>query len=158
MKIVFLIAALVSFQLSYSQTLPNIEGIAFKQASDYKPAEPTVLATADYILTTPVKKDNTDRQLAFAFILKWMTGTPDFSFEVDETAVKVSKGSDDMIGLYMAAMAKYGIENPSNAKDKQLVRDNALNMVLAYCQKPENNMKMTKGLKKYAEEKAKQQQ
>ncbi|MBL7697493.1 MAG: hypothetical protein JNK79_05025 [Chitinophagaceae bacterium] len=155
MKIVSLIAALICFQFTYSQTLPNFEEVSLKQASDYKPAEVTVLTAANYILSTPVKEDDLDRKMAFAFILRWMTGTPDYSFEVDETAAKISKGNNEMIGLYMAAMAKYGIENPANAKDKQLVRDNALEMVIDYCKKPENNIKMTKGLKKYAEERSK---
>jgi hypothetical protein len=155
MKFIFLVATIIFSQLSYSQTLPNFEEISLKQPSDYKSAEPNVLTAANYIFSTPVKEDNPDRKMALSFIIRWMSGTPDFNFELGASDTKISKGSPDIFGLQMAAMSKYVIENPANAKDKQLVRDNSLDMVVQYCQKPENNIKMTKALKKYAEERGK---
>jgi hypothetical protein len=156
MKFLWLTLTIFCFQLTYSQDLPNFEAITLDKASDYKPAESSVLTAANYVFSVSVNDDNASRRNALAFIIRWMSGTPDYNFELDETAAKVCKGSDAMMGLYVAAMTKYALEHPANAKDSQLVKDNTIDMLIQYCQKPENNLKMTKGLKKYKEEREKQ--
>jgi hypothetical protein len=151
MKPISLSIALFCFQLSYSQALPNFEEIPLTAATDYKPAENSVLTAANYVFSTPVNEQNADRQKAMAFIIKWMSGTPDYTFELDETAAKITKGSDAMLGQYIAAMTKQVLEDPANAKEKQLVKDKAIDLLIRYCQNAGNNLKMTKGLKKYAD-------
>ena len=152
MKFFFLAAALFCFQLTYSQDLPNFESITLEKGPDYKAAESSVLAAANYVLSTPVDDNNDSRKKALSFVLRWMMGTPDYSFQIDAEDSKIFKGSDAMLGVYMTALSKYAIENPTNAKDQKLVKDGARDMVIAYCQKAENNLKMTKGLKKVAEQ------
>ena len=80
-----------------------------------------------------------------------MSGTPDYSFTLDNVATKLTKGNDDLLGLYMAAMTKYCLENPANAKDEKLVKLNSLKTLITYCDNPANNIKMTKPLKKLSE-------
>jgi hypothetical protein len=84
-----------------------------------------------------------------------MSGTPDYNFTLDEVAGKLIKGNDDLLGLYMAAMAKYSLQNKASAKNVKLVKLNAITILLNYCEDANNNMKMTKQLKKLSEAKAK---
>jgi hypothetical protein len=86
-----------------------------------------------------------------------MTGTPDYSFTLDEVASKIIKGNDDLLGLYMAAMTKFVLENKALSKDQKIIKLNALITVLNYCEDPNNNIKRTKQLKKLSEAKAKGQ-
>ena len=66
----------------------------------------------------------------------------------------VLKSNDEYLGLYMAAMTKYSLENKESANDLNLVKVNAMTAVLNYCENEANNMKMTKPLKKLSEAKA----
>jgi hypothetical protein len=83
-----------------------------------------------------------------------MSGTPDYSFTLDQVAGKIIK-DNDLLGQYMAAMAKYALENKAASKNLKLVKLNAITSLLDYCENKDNNMKMTRQLKKLSEARAK---
>jgi hypothetical protein len=141
---------------SFAQgTNNNYDNIKLATAADVRAADPAALEASTYLLSTPFEKDNITRLKSLSFIIKWMTATPDYSFAIDETATTLMKGNEDLLGLYMAAMTKYCLENKESAKDQKLVKLNAVTSVLNYCENEKNNMKMTKQLKKLSEAKAK---
>lgn len=140
---------------SFAQTFTNYNDVKMEQASDYKIADSFALEASNYLFATPFEKNNTQRLRSLSFIIKWMSGTPDYSFTLDEVASKLIKGNDDLLGLYMAAMTKYSLENKELSKDKKLVKLNAITLLLNYCEDAKNNIKMTKQLKKLSEAKAK---
>lgn len=155
-KIIIIIFAFCSSYIN-AQTLPNFDLIKLEKASDYKAADPLALQTATYLLSNPFKKDNLDRLNSLRFISKWMNGTPDYSFVFGEVAGKIGKDNIDLLGFYMAAMAKYTLENKAASKDAKLVKLNALILLLNYCENKDNNIKMSKQLKKLSEAKEKGQ-
>jgi hypothetical protein len=136
-----------------SQSLPVFSDIPLTQATDYRKAEPAVLQASVYILTTPYSKEDNARLLCVSFILKWMTGTPDYNFTFGESATKVLKDDANLLSVYVAAMAMFSLENPDLSKDTKAVGVNAMTTVLTYCNDPANNMKMTKPMKKLWEAK-----
>jgi hypothetical protein len=138
-----------------AQTLPDFDQIKMEKTSDYKPAEPFVLQTSNYLLSIPFKKENKDRLNALRFISKWMNGTPDFSFSFTDMAEKIGKENYDLIGLYMAAMAKYTLENKAAAKDTKQVKLNAMILLINYCENKDNDIRMSKQLKKLSEARSK---
>src|SRR4051812_25096517 len=109
----------------FAQTLPNFDAIKLEKAPDYKLAEPYALQTANYLLSTPYKKDDKDRMNSLRFIGKWMNGTPDYSFAIANLEDEIGKDYD-LIGMYMVSKAKYILENKANAKDQKLVKLNAM--------------------------------
>lgn len=112
----------------------------------------TALETSNFILSNPYVKDNPKRVQAVQSLLKWMTDTPDFSFSIDADIMEKIVGEDsDLLGIYMACMAKYCLENQANANDAKLVKLNAVKLMISYSEKPENNIKMSKPFKKLAE-------
>ena len=54
-------------------------------------------------------------------------------------------------------MTKYTLENKAFAKDAAVVKLNAITTLLKYCENKDNNLKMSKQLKKLAEAKEKGQ-
>ena len=72
------------------------------------------------------EKDNLDRLKSLQFIIKWMSGTPDYTFTLDNITSKVTKGNDDLLGIYMACMVKYCLENKASASDEKLVKLNSI--------------------------------
>lgn len=148
------IAILLVFCLNncFSQTLPaDLESIRLEEKADYKAAEATATQTANYFLSVPYVKKEQNRVTAFRFLFKWMSGTPDYSFPIDKDVMDLIKGNEEILPYYMACMAKYGTENPQQAKDGKVLKLNALKLLLAYCEDEKNNLKMTKQLKKLSE-------
>lgn len=154
-KIIVILLAFCSIYAN-AQTVPDFDQIKIEKATDYKAAEPFVLQTANYLLTTPIIKDSKDRLNSLKFIGKWMNGTPDHSYIFSDIPDKIGR-DNDILGLYMAAMAKYSLDNKTVSKDAKLVKLNALILVLDYCEVKENKVRMTKQLKKLAEARAKGQ-
>lgn len=154
-KIIVIFLAFCSIYAN-AQTVPDFDQIKIEKATDYKAAEPFVLQTANYLLTTPIIKDSKDRLNSLKFIGKWMNGTPDHSYIFSDIPDKIGR-DNDILGLYMAAMAKYSLDNKNVSKDAKLVKLNALILVLDYCEVKENKIRMTKQLKKLAEARAKGQ-
>jgi hypothetical protein len=140
---------------SFAQTVTDYDNVKLEQASDYKIADSFAVIASTYLFTTPFEKNDIQRLKSLSFIIKWMSGTPDYNFTLDEVAGKLIKGNDDLLGLYMAAMAKYSLQNKASAKNVKLVKLNAITILLNYCEDANNNIKMTKQLKKLSEAKAK---
>lgn len=155
MKAILIIGLTVFCNCLFAQSGPDYDNIKLETAADCRAAEPMALQASTYLLSTPFEEKNITRLRALSFIIKWMSATPDYSFTLDNVASKLMKGNDDLLGLYMAAMTKYCIENKESAKDPKLVKLNAVTAVLDYCENEKNNLKMTKQLKKLAEAKAK---
>ena len=149
-KLFFLLLAL-HFNFAYSQELPDFDEIPLKKQSDYYKADSFVLIASNYLLSTPYVADNKDRTKSQAFIINWMSGTPDYTFSIGKTALDITKKNPPLLGIYMACMAKYCLENKVDGKDEKVVTLNAVKLLLAYCEDAENNIKMTKELKKLSE-------
>ena len=154
MKAILLVICFFSFTSLFSQPSTNYESIILEKGPDYKAADSLALEASTFLFATPFEKNNIQRLRSLSFIIRWMSGTPDYSFTLDEVASKLMKGNDDFLGLYMAAMTKYSLENTASSKDQKLVKLNAITMLLNYCENANNNMKMTKQLKKLSEAKA----
>jgi hypothetical protein len=134
---------------SFSQTLPDFESIRLERKEDFNStADSAALQSANFLLSTPLEKDNIDRLKSIQYIIKWMSGTPDYSFSLDEQATKLAKKNNDLLGLYMAAMTKYVLENKADSKDQNKIKLNAVKLLIAYAKDKTNNVKINSELKK----------
>jgi hypothetical protein len=153
-KVIFLLL-ITCCSNAFAQNVLDYDMVKLEKPADCKAADPIVKQAANYILSTPFDNNNTNRTKSLSFVIKWLNITPDFSFPLDNIASKIMKDDNDLMGIYIAAMAKYCLENKAAAQDKKLVKLNALTYILDYCSNEKNNLKMTKPLKKLAEAKAK---
>jgi hypothetical protein len=136
----------------YSQNLPNYEAIKLEVKEDYNTeANNAALMASNYLLSTPMDSKSIERLKSLQYVIKWMSGTPDYNFTLDEQAVKFSKNNDDLLGLYMAAMTKYVLENNSESKNQNSIKLNAVKTIIQYSKNENNNVKINKELKKAIE-------
>ena len=140
-----------------AQTIPNFDLIKLEKTSDYKKAEPFVILSANFILSTPIKIDNKDRYNSLRFISQWMNGTTDYSFAMEDMIEKIGKGDNDHLAIYVSALSKYTIENKPVVKNAIQLKVEAITTLLNYCQDKNNNLRLTKQLKKFVEAKEKGQ-
>ncbi len=148
-KVIFLFLLALSVQFSFAQSLPDYSSIKLEEKADYNStANNAALQAANYLFSTPFEKQNMDRLKSMQYIIRWMTGTPDYSFTLDEQATKFAKKNDDLLGLYMAAMTKYVLENNADTKDQNKIKLNAVKIIITYSRDAKNNIKINSELKK----------
>lgn len=141
-----------TFLSTFAQPKSQYDNILLTTANEFKRAEPQVILASDYVYSNPVEKDNAHRESAINFIMRWMQGTPDFSFPLDETLTKIAKGDYDFIGIYIASSAKYALQKGKGVSREE-IRYNAYLLALAYCENPVNNYKIKGEIRKLAEAK-----
>ena len=154
MKNIFFVLLSMICLNSFAQMSRDYDNVKLANAMDSKAAEPFVMEAATYILGAPFIKDSKNRTGALNFIVKWMNLTPDHPFIIDDAAKKLLRGNDDLVGLYLAAVAKYSLQSQDSAKDQQILKLNAITQVLDYVENPNNNMRLTKQLKKLSKARA----
>lgn len=140
------------FTLSQSltaQTIPDYEKIKLDVKEDYnQAANDAALTAANYLLSNPIEKESLTRLQSAKYLIRWMTGSPDYSFSLD--VGKIFKKNDDLLIVYMAAMTKYCMENKSNGKDVDVVKLGSYKILADYCKKG-NSVKQTSEVKKLIE-------
>ena len=76
-----------------------------------------------------------------------MTGTKEYNFYTQGKLTDISS-EKDLLGLYMAAMVRYSLENKTESVNPMKVELHASRLVLAYCDDPKNNFKLKKKFRK----------
>jgi hypothetical protein len=145
--IVIHIVALI-YHISPSQNFDALANYEFKAAESYKSEELKVLECANYLFNNPADKVESNRLASVQYIMKWMMGTPDYTFDIGPKATELTNGSPDFLGLYLAAMAKVVLENNDEALNKDQIHNQSETILVEYCSKPENNIKPNKAIKK----------
>lgn len=136
----------------FSQNASQYDNIPLNSAAAYRKAEPQVMLAADYAYTSPIDKENTNRKNAISFVMKWMAGTSDYSFGMDETINKISNGDSEIFGIYFISLAKYALANGKGV-DREEAKYNAYVMMAEYCENPANNFRIRGEVKKMIEAK-----
>lgn len=147
-KLTLLIILGLFANLSFAQDFSKIQNYDFTDEQKYKEAESLVLETTQFLFDTPFDKNDLNRLHATTFILKWMEGTPDHTFNIDNSAVELTKGNNDLFGMYIAGMARVVLENKSETLADNTIHDKVAQYLVDYSFNENNNMKPTKALKK----------
>jgi hypothetical protein len=147
MKIFFLILFLLVAINTFSQNVSQYDYIPLRTAVDYRKAEPQVILASDYVYSTPIDKENQNRKNAMSFIVKWMSGTSDYSFVVDETVLKITNNDNEVLGVYFACITKYALEKGKGV-DRDELKYNSFLLLATYCENLDNNYKPRGEIKK----------
>jgi len=149
MKRLLLICLLIFAGGAFAQTLPAFRQVKLEKIKDYKAAEPVVVQTADYVLATPIDQNIEAKKAAAQFLMKWMDGTADYTFTLDENSTKSFLQNAGLVEVYLASMSKFAIEN--KPKLSKTITINAIKNLLAYINNPANNVIQTDDLKALSE-------
>lgn len=131
--------------VSFAQELPNLKLVKLNKKAHYKDAEPLVLKVINYLFETPINSKSELRHEAGEFLVKWMNGTPDYTFVLEDRETSFFNTNADLMLVYMAAYTKFTIENPNIKNQEELVLG-AMQMVLPYLNKQENKESWSKEL------------
>ncbi len=144
----------ITVQLAFSQNFNQLADYEFQTEASYKTEEHNVLMCANYLFNNPADQEEVNRLKSIQYILKWMTGTPDYTFELGQNSTELTKGKDELLGMYMAAMSKVVIENTGTPLTNDDIYNRSEALLVEYCSNPDNNMKPSKKIKKIIKSRA----
>ena len=149
LKIIALSLILIGFTSnSFAQNFSKLKELRMTQPKDYAKAEKSVTACCKYLLNNPLTKEKEKRDIAANFMFQWMQGTPDYTFELDETVAELSKINQIILPVYMAAITQYTLEHKLKKADTK-VKEYAIKQVSTYCENPKNGVEMTDALRNW---------
>jgi hypothetical protein len=98
-------------------TVPSLDGM--KTEADYAKYEQDVIACANWLENTPLNKDREKRVSANAFIMKWISGTPNVSVGLDANVISTLADKNELLlVLFISGWARYSLQN-NYSKDNQ---------------------------------------
>jgi len=131
-----------------AQDLLGLDPESLKTAQDFKNAEERVLSCANYLLANPIDEEELIRKTTFSYLFKWIEGTPEHTFSLDEEVVQLTGNNGKHITIYFAGLAKTVLENPSENYSDEEIQERAIQYLIDYCLNPENHLKATKRMHK----------
>lgn len=107
------LAALASvfFSFGNAQSFQVPANVKLDVKEDYANYEKDVIAAAKWLEATPVSKETEKRQEINAFIVKWISGSPSVTIEIDKLQMDVLDKNPQLLAMYMAAYARHVLEN-----------------------------------------------
>ncbi len=81
------------------------------KAEDYAPYEQDIIKCVDWLAKTPLNEQQNKRKEANAFLLKWLTGSPNVHLEIKQEIVTFMGTSPDLLMIFMGGWAKYSLES-----------------------------------------------
>ncbi|UZR97841.1 hypothetical protein [Chondrinema litorale] len=138
---------LLSFS-GFCQDYTSLNTYAFESDDDYRQAELKIMECANYLLINPMDLEPRNRYSAIQFIVKWMGGTPHYSFAIQPEAMEITKDRPDLFSMYMACISKAALENSETTLTEKEMHEKAVDYLIDYCANEENKLKTSKGLRK----------
>jgi len=74
-------------------------------------SEKNVLATIQWLETTPVKNEEEKRKEQYALLLAWVTNSPTVTIEVNADLLTFSKKNSELMLMFMAGWIRYALQN-----------------------------------------------
>lgn len=144
-KVILLFLFSINICNAFSQELPNLKNLKLNKTAQFKGTETLVFKVTNYLFQTPIDKKNKSRAEAGQFLLKWMNGTPDYTFYLEEKETNFFNTDSDLILMYMASLTKFTLDNPTIKDQKKLILG-TMATVLTYLNRQENKTSWSKEL------------
>lgn len=126
-------------------TVPDYK---FEKAEDFAPYNEEVLRGIDWILETPLGEQADKRKTIYAFLMAWMTGSPDVHIVVDQNIVTSMGGPNpDLLMIFLSGWTQYALTSDK----KENLRGNlrGIEAVIAFYKKNNGVIQKDKNVDKY---------
>jgi hypothetical protein len=148
-----LVLALFSIGL-FSQEFEVPKNYKLDKAEDYALYEQDIIKCVDWLMKTPLNEQKAKRKEANAFLLKWLTGSPNVTIEIKPEIVTFMGTSPDLLILFMGGWAKYALES-KDFKNKIAGSMAGIEAVIEFYTKNKAFLKKDKNVEKYVKMKNK---
>src|SRR5215216_3525912 len=87
----FFLALLLPISTTLAQDFSADDNLEFTTKEDYHVNEGKILDMSTYILSHPIDEKDANQRIGTKVLIKWMMGTPDYQFAIDESIAPLSK-------------------------------------------------------------------
>lgn len=116
-KIIFLSMLLISAFMLRAQEFEVPADYSFESASDYAKYETDILNCIDWLESSPLGFQPEKRKDAAAFLLTWVSGSPDVSIELNEKMIWYIESNPELLVIFLGGWTRLAIQNPADGKD-----------------------------------------
>jgi hypothetical protein len=108
----------ISFTAS-AQTYEVPKDYVLKVKEDYPKYNDDVVKTVDWLQQTSWAEQTDKRKEASAFLIAWITGSPDVSVEIGSALLKLADKNKELLITFMGGYTKYAILHKSDFDKNQ---------------------------------------
>jgi len=142
-----LIFSILAFNL-VAQEFEVPKNYVIKQKEDFSKYEGEVLKGIDWLTQTPLNTQPEKRKEINAFVMIWLTGSPDVSIDIKPEIVNFMKPNADLLIIFMCGWTKYSLET-KDYNNKIKGNQKGVETVIEFYMKNKENMKKDKNVEKY---------
>jgi len=149
MKNIFtLIFLAISINVCLGQSSTKCDTNFLQNDSNLKKADPCVLTAANYILSRSLTNIDQEYSDDLAFLLIWMSKTPDFTFSINNKMLELceKKSNTLLFSVYLACLSKEAVKLRTNFVPA------AIKLFVDYVKDTNNGVKQTSKIKKLIED------
>lgn len=129
-KPVLLSLALLASIASFAQTpAPVPAAYTLATPADYDQYAPQVVETVNWLEKSNLPTGSEQRVQANQFLMKWLTGSPTVSVQIQEYLGSLYGKDPDLLMAFMGGWARYAIQHPGT-KDQVLLNTEGLKAML----------------------------
>lgn len=143
---IFLLVCTLFVSKTYSQEFEVPKDYKLVAKEDYAPYEKDVIAAAKWLESASFNTESDKYAEVAEFVIKWISGSPTVNVNIYPVVMDLDKKNKGMLVLYMAAAAKYSLENSYSKDMKAQQKAALLSMINAY--KTANGIKKDKQMDK----------
>jgi len=133
----------------HAQSSPVPENYILKAKDDYAKYQDDVIKTVDWLQNASWAESPESRKPANAFIVSWITGSPDVTVTLGSALIKYTDKNPELLVIYLGNYAKYAIQHKGDFNKTQA--DLAAIKALIEKYSKETNHKKDKGIEKLAQ-------
>lgn len=89
----------------------SVPEATLESKDDYAKYEKDIIRAAAWLESTPIGKEMDKRTQVNTFVIKWISGSPSVNVEIGQLTMKLTDKNPSFIGAFMAAYARYALEN-----------------------------------------------
>ncbi|WP_118952198.1 hypothetical protein [Taibaiella helva] len=120
------------------------------KAEDYAAYNKNVLQCVDWLMKTPYDPASAQQQAANAFLMQWITGSPDVKIALAPGIINFVGENPSLLMIFMGGWAQYALES-KKPEDKLNGNLRGLEKVISYYNKNKDKLKEDKQVEAYAD-------
>jgi len=155
MKRVFgiLMFSVLAFNL-VAQEFEVPKNYVLSKKEDYAKYESDILKSIEWLTNTPINTQPAKRKEVNAFVMKWISGSPDVSIGIKPEIVNFMEPNAELLMIFMCGWTKYSLET-KDYKNNVSGSQKGIEAVIDFYTKNKENLKKDKNVEKYIKMKEK---
>lgn len=147
--LIILISTFLLTQSGFSQEFVIPSNVKLESAEDYTNSETDILNGINWLENTPLNEQLDKRTMVNAFLMRWATGTPTVTLEMQSFQMDLTKKNPGLLINFMGGWIKYAIENPTEKNNTQAANIAGINsLIKVYSSNKDNGIKKDKRIDK----------